>query len=31
MRTHLLDIQLDKFLDERVQLRLKGESPGGVL
>ena len=27
MRTHLLDIQLDKFLDERVQLRLKGESP----
>ena len=27
MRTHLLGIQLDKFLDDRVQLRLKGESP----
>ena len=27
MRTHLLDAQLNNFLEERVQLRLKGESP----
>ena len=27
MKKHLLNVQLNAFLEERVQLRLKGESP----